>query len=103
MPREFLAYWKPEGLDYLRYVQWKARYLGSNQLDKRGISPDDRIWITTLRSDQLNMVAPLVVGEIVGPERATELIGVTAVYRSKWYAIAARDPQTVRQFSIDEL
>ena len=49
------------------------------------------------------MIAPSVVGEVVGPERAKELIGVAAVYQSKWYAIAAGDSQTVRQFSVDEL
>jgi len=103
MGRQFLAYWKPEGLNFLQYTQFKVPYLGSDQLAKRGIKAGDRIWATTLRGERLNMIAPLVVGEIVGPERARELIGASAIYQSKWYAIGAGDAQTVRQFSIDEL
>lgn len=101
MAREFLSYWKPDGLSFLQHTQWKACYLGSDQLAKRGIDPGDRIWITTMRSEYLNLIAPLVVGEIVEPQRAREIIGVAEVYKAKFYAIA-KDPQTVRQFSIDE-
>ena len=102
MSREFLSYWKPDGLSFLQYTQWKARYLGSDQLARRGIDPGDRVWISTMRGELFNMIAPLVVREIVGPQRARELIGIAEVYQSKWYAIAV-DPQTVRQFSIEEL
>jgi hypothetical protein len=84
--RHFLLYWRPETADAVLAGEGNCRYAASNQFVR--LRKGDVVWPVTCRKGSLNMVARVVVGEVVGRAVAEERLGAADLWEAEWYALA---------------
>jgi hypothetical protein len=51
--QNFPVYWKESNSKYIQVVGGKAAYHGSSKFESLGVSKSDRLWVVTLKSDEL--------------------------------------------------
>lgn len=58
---DFLVYWKKSNSKYIEMIGGKAAYHGSRKFESFGVSKGDRLWVTTLKSNELYLVSKILV------------------------------------------
>jgi hypothetical protein len=101
---DFLVYWKGSNSKYIQVIGGKAAYHGSSKFESLGVSKGDRLWVTTLKSDELYLVSKIFVEQIVKDRKRVEsILGTHDLIDMPEYALAAQPHSPIRQIRISDL
>ena len=102
--QDFLVYWKESNSKYIEMIGGKAGYHGSRKFASLGVSKGDRLWVTTLKSNELYLVSKILVEQIVKDrKRAESILGTHDLIDMPEYALAAQPLSPVRRIRISDL
>ena len=102
--RDFLVYWKESNSRHIQVIGDKAAYQGSSKFESLRVSKGDRLWVTTLKSNELYLVSKILVEQIVNDrKRAASILGTDDLIDMPQYALAAQPHSPVRRIRISDL
>lgn len=100
--RHFLAYWKPQIADYEVERGGDLNHAASDRFDRT--SPDDVVWIVTVRSGTLFLIGRIVVDLVANQETAEQVLGTTDLFEADYHVVAAAGTEMpVRNIEIGHL
>ena len=101
---EFRVYWTESNFKYITSIGSKAAYHGSREFVKLGVSKSDRLWVMTLKNNQLYLVSQIVVERVEKDRKIVEkALGAREVIDMPEYALAASPPFPVRRIPVTDL
>jgi hypothetical protein len=98
MPRDFIAYWEPKTVDAAVALKGAGhnKHAASNQFRRMKVTPNDTVWIVTVRDGRLRLVSRIVVGHVTTQRGAAKLLGVppSQLWEATGHIIAADGTDT---------
>lgn len=101
-PRAFFMYWRPDTVDYVFDEPGrKLAHAAGEQLGR--VNAGDTVWVVTVRSGELSLVARLLVDEVTDQAGAEKYYPEGGLWEASYHIIVAdKDVEEMRKVSLAE-
>lgn len=86
MPRQLLAYWRPDTADRELARDQPLNHAASEQFERASVG--DTLWIVTVRSGELFLLGKLIIGTLTDAAGAQAILGTTDLWEADHHVIA---------------
>ena len=99
---DYLLYWKPQTVNLTLARGGSLDHAASEQLHR--VSTGDTLWIVTVRSGSLRLIARLRVGHVTDREGASRLLGTDDLWEANHHVVAQDNTaEALTEVGIDHL